>query len=350
MSKKVAAVAMDDKSAAAITCPHCGAPVKYAAADMDDADASMDDAGGDADALEELDDAAGGEGLEEMDDAGGELAEPSTDADDDGDASTDATADSTGLDADEAALDDVAADDVAADDGDAALDDDVAADDGVAAAGVAKPNQVAPKPGAVVAKKMAGVKVPKPAPKIGPGQGAAPPPAAPQMDEASLAEMRRLSERLAKYERQQEVDARKMQVRQGRALLSRGLREGKLTPRMIGTPQKPTETRRFAMRDPKGFSRWLAKEAPIVVEFRERGTTQAEAPDSAASTAAIVDTQAKALQAKDSSLDYKTATLKVLESNRSLSERYDREMSGAGPREVSAISRDSAVSNRTASK
>lgn len=365
MAKEVAGVAFDDSQAGTISCPHCGAPVKYATpdppappADGDDGDA-MD---GGAGAMDELDDAAAG--LEEMDDAGGELMEPSTDADDDGDPSVSnlvkktesVDADDVPDSADGAAMDDVAADDVAADEvsaDDVAADDvaadDVAADDAVAAAAMVKPQVPAPKSGAVVAKKMAGVKVPKPAPKVGPGQGAAPPPAAPApkmngpaapAPSAAMREMRRMSERLATLEQREEVAAKQRRARVALSLLRRGLKEGKLTPKMI---QPGKETRKFAFRDPKGFARWLAEEAKVVVDYRERGTVKGETQDSAASTAASIDQRARAMMERDKSLDYKTATVNVLSENRQLAERYDREMSGTGPREIKAISSRTSV-------
>jgi hypothetical protein len=188
------------------------------------------------------------------------------------------------------------------------------------------------------AKAMAGVKLPPkpPAAKPPAAAGAAPP--------AVMRELRRLREATARLEKDNALSERREQIRKGRALLQRGLREGKLTPRMIGSPQKPTHTRSFAMRDPKGFAQWLAKEAPVVVEFRERGTTQAEDANSAPAQAMSIDKLARALMEKDANLDYSTATRQVLESNRSLSERYDRAVSGnAGPREIRVVSNRSGV-------
>lgn len=352
--EKNAAVALDEgtdladkKAAPAITCPHCGAPVKYSAddggggagdADGDAGGDAMDEGGGDADALEELDDAPATE-LDE------ELAEASTDADTDGDAGIERTqkkAMPVAAD-DEAALDDTDLDEAALDDdGGSDLDEyggpsehGKTADTSGGAdnpsfgkQGAAMKRGKMPQPGSVSA---AGVKVP---PKS-PAKGAAPPPV-PMRERRLLAAAARLEKRLALRERRD-------RIRAVRAMLQRGLREGKLTPRMIGTPQKPTMTRRFAFRDPKGFKAWLDKEAPIVVEFKERGTAHEVKDSNAMQLSENIDRMAKDKMKADSALDYKTATMRVLSENARLREDYEREMSRNDARQVTVVSTASAI-------
>lgn len=365
-------VAMDDsdkKAAPAITCPHCGAPVKYLAddgggADMEDvpsedmeelddqADApadAMDEGGGDADALEELDDDVAAEEMEE-------LAETSTDADTDGDPSIKRTnKKAQGVDAEE--LDDVAADDVAADE--VAADDDAAQelDDDVAAAasagqpvgnaqgkakkfaGIKPPVATAPKPGAKVQQVRKPTVAPNPKSVVAPGGKTA------MDDDTALREqkrdrqVRRLMEATAKMEKRLAEQAARQRRIAGLRLLAKGLREGKLTPRMIGNKDRMTHTRRFALSDPRGFAAWLDKEAPITVEFRERGSaaTTEEAPV-AATAAAQIDALVRRKMQSDSQLSYGQATNLVVAENRQLAERYDQAMGVTVSREVQAES------------
>jgi hypothetical protein len=298
----------------AITCPHCGAPVKYAAVDVipphNDTDATLNkppmpdpnlDEGGAPDAVEACGDKMNEEAALD-DDAS--LFEKSTG---ESDPSIEHVIDKTqGVEASD----------------DAALEDSVEADE--AALGDAPTVDMAPQG---KAKSLSAT------PRAGSS-----PTSAQKMSDATMKELRELREATARLEKRNALNERNEQIRKGRALLQRGLHEGKLTPKMLGTPQKPTHTRRFAMRDPAGFASWLAKEAPIVVEFRERGTAKEVENAGAFQLSENIDKLAREKMKADDSLDYKSATMRVLSENPRLQNDYDHEMSQNGPREIKATS------------
>lgn len=282
-------------AAGSISCPHCGAPVKYQAAPLPDGgdDASgddTDDAGAEglddsddgaipdatghgAEALEDLDDASAGEG---MDDAGAEgLDEAGGDAD---------------------ALDE--------------LDDQ-------------------PAPPAPAAAAMAGLKPVKPAVPPPPGaKPAAPMPPKPPVNPAALREqVRQLSEKNSITEKA----LRRIQIRERRRfaeqLLSRAVRAGKVTPKLVGSVDRPGWARSFAWRDPKGFQLWL-RGAPQLVDFSERTTTKAEQPQgNAVALSERVSTLATQKMKADAKLTFSEATKQVFAENRALADQYDRQQS-----------------------
>lgn len=333
--ENVAALALDDTGGAAITCPHCGAPVKYSAPVSEQSDpqsAVMDmdseEGAGEGDTL--IPDAPLGDQLDAGNSGEEELMEKSTGST--GSAGTKEVIEKTSS---MEASEDVAADDTVATDEDAALDEEAALDEGASQPQVPSPDGAKPKQSSAAPARPA--------------------PAA-NMNVATLheqnaqlaAELRQLREEASRLERENAVHEQRERVRQARSLLQRGLKEGKLTPKQIGTPQEPTITRQFALRDPAGFAQWLEKEAPVVVDYAERGTSVVVENAGAYGLAEQVDKMARERMTANPSLDYKNATLRVLSENPRLQQQYDQEMSAAGPREITATSNNSNVGNRTA--
>lgn len=284
---------------APITCPHCGAPVRYAQTDPvappaegmpvdgaavpPDASAAPPEAAPPAAAPQDGMEEGGGDadGLENLDDKEHEMSETNSDA------STEGVLEVTAM-------------------SDAASE---------TAAAVEAAEQ--PQDPSVAAKEV----------------------------DRLQAEIRRLSAANASLEQQVAMKESAAKADKVEALFARGLKEGKLTPKMIGSDDSPTETRRFAFRDPDAFDKWLSNEAQPIVEFGERGSADASERDSSAGLAMTVHERAVAMREQDKTLDYATATRRVLATDRALSERYDAAMSGAGPQQVSVVSRESGVRN-----
>lgn len=111
------------------------------------------------------------------------------------------------------------------------------------------------------------------------------------------------------------------------SLITRALSEGKITAALVGEADKPGWARAFADRDPEGFGKWL-EGAPKMVEFGEKGSSDETASDSAAGTAQDINKLVAVKMSENASLSVGDATKAVLQENRSLADRYDRQMIG----------------------
>lgn len=184
-----------------------------------------------------------------------------------------------------------------------------------------------PKP--AVATSMAGEKVATRPPEAEPTM-------VPTTEPTKMRELqdqiRQLSEKNAITEKALKEVQQKERRRNAYALVKVGLSEGKLTPVLIGTWQKPGWALSYALKDAPGFERWLKETAPIVVDLKERGTGH-ESGVSVGSVAAAEQINALALQeiTANPKLTYGDATRKVIANpaNRALAERYDRDTNGA---------------------
>lgn len=262
-----------------ITCPHCGAPVKYATAPAPEAPvdeppadgpAPLEEGGGDADAVEEMAAPSVDQPIPppapEMDDApAAEMIEPASGPKTD---STSATADQ--------------------------------AESMEAAEGQPKE----PKP--AVSTSMSEVK---------------------QLRE----QVRQLNEKNTITEKALKDVQRRQRRQVAHQLTQRGLREGKLTPKLIGSWEKPGWALAEAYNRPKGFDHWLRETAPILVDMSERGT--GKDPD-AVSTETVgladqLDRLATDMVKANPGMVYADAMRRVNASpdGRRLAERYDRAMS-----------------------
>lgn len=198
---------------------------------------------------------------------------------------------------------------------------------------------------------------PAPAPPAAPPPAAAPPaapgapPAAPEPEKKKekemsdvtpvamselQAEVLSLKESTAKLEKELALRETQDRTRDGLSQLDRGLRAGKITRKQIGTDEVPTFTRKFALSDPKGFAEWLDKEAATVVDYVERGA--AEEPQT--TTVALAEkihasatTKLDEMKKSNPNATYGDAVRAVNTEQRSLAESYDKAMSTPnGPR------------------
>lgn len=157
-------------------------------------------------------------------------------------------------------------------------------------------------------------------------------------------QVRQLSERAAAAERKLKVA--QQQERRGLAeqLVRDGLRQGKLTPKLIGTWQKPGWALSEAYSRPKAFKEWLRTTAPVLVDLEERGTGKEPENVTVANTAARINELAMSEITKHPGLSYADAVRRVQTEHRSLAEAYDREMSRpAGEVTVRALSDRTAI-------
>lgn len=326
MNERGIAWADDNGTPGSITCPHCGAPVKYIEAsaappmaaapggaaappaapgakapapafDPSQAPAAgMDEAGGDADALDELDE-------------DGELMEKTTDTD--GDPSMQRVISKT---------QEVSAAD---DDVDPTID---SGDPNVESSDAGQPQRPSPAAASMADRK----------PKVV------------SMSDRKLKDLedqvRQLSEKNSETEKALKAFQARERAQAAERALAKALRDGKINRRLIGTTETPGWARSFALRDLAGFTEWL-KNAPTIVDTTEHGTARAN--DESVGTmkmAEQIDKLAKDKMKVDGKLDYVSATRMALSENPSLATQYDREMSAAnGPQVVQAISSHTSI-------
>lgn len=157
-------------------------------------------------------------------------------------------------------------------------------------------------------------------------------------------QVRQLSDKNAVTEKALK-DVQRVQRREvAEQLTSRGLREGKLTPKLIGTWQKPGWALAEAYNRPKSFDSWLRNTAPIVVDLSERGTGKDALAEAASHALADrIDRLAKEKVAANPKLSYADAVRSVNVEHRALADEYDREMSVGSERTTSVSSSASAI-------
>lgn len=114
---------------------------------------------------------------------------------------------------------------------------------------------------------------------------------------------------------------------EAQSLIDEALEAGKITPALVGEKDKPGWARAFAERDPQGFRTWMAQ-APVIVAFEERGTSQEKAADGAAGTASKINDLVGVAMSETKGMTYAEATKKVLAGNPDLARTYDEEMIG----------------------
>lgn len=183
------------------------------------------------------------------------------------------------------------------------------------------------EPAPAVATSMSGVKVPARPPEDEPTMH---PTTEPTKMRELQEQVRQLSEKNALTEKALKDSQRKERRRTAYAFMQLGLKEGKLTPVLIGSWAKPGWALAYALKDAVGFERWLKDTAPILVDLRERGTGH-EPGVSAGSVAAAEQIHQLALkeQVTNPKLTYGDATRSVIANptHRALAEKYDRETS-----------------------